>query len=188
MNQPELVGYSSHMQAAKRGCPLCKQPLEALEAERTTDGWWKNYCRESGCRGVLEYTVNYETAAVAAEGASQKQEMRTRSPVIREDSPPVCEDWEYVYNLYEWMTVVGKVVPIKKLPEKEFVDSVWALVHVNFSKVGRTMAWVKQLPAFGAPYAYPKEALDVGARDAKDKLEEFYENAEERGWITPESG
>jgi hypothetical protein len=134
----------------------------------------------------LEYTINYETAVAAA--PIEKQGKKKSGPVVKETSPPVCENWEFVYNLYEWMDVNGKIVPIKRLPNKEFVDSIWALIHANFAKVGTTLAWAKQLPTFGVAFAYPREALDVGARDAKDKLEEFYENAEERGWLTPASG
>lgn len=183
--RPQLPGFSSHMAAAKPGCPICGEPLQPLEAERTDKGWWKNYCKERGCTGVIEYTIDYETAARAAE-ETQRQEAVRAKHAVQEDSPPVCENWEFVPNMYEWMTVEGKILPIKKLPEKEFVDSVWALVHANFSKVSSKMAWVKGLPTFGVPYSYPREALAIGAGDAKEKIEEFYENAVERGWVTPE--
>jgi hypothetical protein len=177
--RPDLPGFSSHIAASKSGCPVCKQPLKDLMTDRTERGW-RNHCQDRTCPGVLEYTIDYETSAAAVE----KQEKKKPGTVVKENSPPVCDDWEFVYNIDEWMGTDGKVVPIKKLPEKEFVDSVWALIHANFSKVGTTLAWAKQLPTHGAAYAYPREALAVGARDAKDKLEEFYENAEERGWLT----
>jgi hypothetical protein len=165
------------MKAASSGCPICKKKLDDLRAEHAEIGW-RNRCTDTACGGVLEYTVNYEMRVTDEE----KQPAR-KQPV--EPAPPVCPDWEFIANMYEWMDKDGKVVPIKKLSDKEFVDSVWALIHTNFAKVGPTLAWAKQLPTYGAAYDYPRGAIGVGAKDAKEKLEEFYENAEERGWVTP---
>lgn len=176
-----IPGFSSHMAAAKAGCPICKTPLEALRADHADPGW-KNHCTVYGCTGALAYTINYETATKPTKPIHK---------IVREEvapSPPVHENWEFIVNLYKWMTVEGNVVSIKELPEKEFVDSVRALIRANFSKVSSKMAWIKGLPTFGAPYAYPKEALAVGAKDAREKIEEFYESAVEREWVTPGSG
>jgi hypothetical protein len=173
--------YSSHLAAAASGCPICKKPLNSLRADKI-ETFWRNRCGDSDCPGVLDYTVKYETPSIPP------KQSRIVEKEILTPAPPVCDDWTFVSNLYEWMDKDGNVVSIKQLPDKEFVDSVWALLHANFSKVGTTLAWAKQLPTFGVAYAYPREVLAVGARDAKDKLEEFYENAEERGWITPASG
>lgn len=173
--------FSAHIAAARAGCPVCKKPLDDLRAEHAEVGW-KNRCTDSACNGVLEYTVNYEMRATEEVKPPSKKHA-AEQPV--QPAPEVCKNWEYVVNMYEWMDKDGNVVPIKRLSEKEFVDSVWALIHANFAKVGTTLAWAKQLPSFGVAYAYPREELAIGARDAKEKLEEFYENAGERGWLTP---
>jgi hypothetical protein len=172
--------FSAHIAAAKSGCPVCKKPLDDLRAEHAEIGW-KNRFTDTACGGILEYTITYEMRELE-ETKQQNKKQRQEQP--KQPAPPVHADWEFVANMYEWMDKDGKIVPIKKLPDKEFVDSVWALIHMNFAKVGPTLAWAKQLPTFGTPYDYPKEAIGVGARDAKEKLEEFYENAEERGWLT----
>lgn len=201
----KVLNFDSHIAAAQSGCPICKSPMRELMAEKH-NGVWRNKCWATrNCTGVMLYTIQHEVsqldpaeaaanveAAIAAELAAKiKSETKPAppkekksGPVVDKTSPPVCEDWDYIANLYEWMTVEGKVVPIKKLPEKEFVDSVWAIIHANFAKVGPKMAWAKLLPTFGPAYAYPHEPLGVGAADAKEKLEEFYENAVERGWVT----
>lgn len=180
MNEP--LKFSSHIAAAKFGCPICKKQLNDLQAEHAEIGW-KNRCTDPKCDGVIEYTVNYEMRTVE-EPKQQSRKSHPEHPA--QPAPQVCENWEFVANMYEWMDKDGKVVPIKKLSDKEFVDSVWALIHMNFAKVGPTLSWAKQLPSFGTAYDYPREAIGVGARDAKEKIEEFYENAGERGWVTPE--
>lgn len=112
-----------------------------------------------------------------------KEELKvtvTKTP-IREVE--ITEDWVWVTNLYKWMSVDGQVVPIKALSQEEFSMAAKSILRANFSRITKQRAWVEELREFPVKYKYPEGALEVGYKIAGDKLDEFYQVAEERGWV-----
>jgi hypothetical protein len=93
------------------------------------------------------------------------------------------EDWQWVGNIDKWMNTEGKVVRMSSLETAEMICAINAIIDVNFSRVTKRIAWVKQLLKPIKTYEYPKEELDVGVKVAGEKLEEFQDAAEEKGLI-----
>lgn len=174
--------FSSHIAAAAAGCPKCKQPLDSMRAVREGQVW-TNRCLATGCTGVTTYRVTYEYRENLS--APTSHILIPQKPVTI--LIPVEATWEFIENSDEWMDVAGNVVPIDKLSLREFTDSVWGIIRANFTKVGSTFAWAKQVPQGLEIYLYPKESMEVGMQYARYKLTEFYEAGVSLGWVTPGS-
>jgi hypothetical protein len=153
-----------------------------LTADITNKHWYIR-CSESGCTGVLEYTVkNYLRPNTRPENTELPK------PIIKKEEPlnTICIGWDFTATPGEWMSVGGRIVPLNKLGDNEFVSSVKSLVHANLDDIGFSLDWVKKLPRFNTLYNYPLGVLKVDVRDVLTKLSEFFEDAKRRGWITPE--
>ena len=176
--------FNSHTQAAKAGCPLCGVTLDTTQADYTTNGTprWRVSCDNAPCKGVLEYHVVY-ASALRAEPKTREIPDEVPEPTV----PPVavCASWEYVGNMYSWMSAEGEVVSLRRLDPKDFIESVYALFEHNYSRMSSKLLWIKSLKRETPYYVYPQEHMEVGVGEAKSKLEEFYEVGVERGIIKP---
>ena len=95
----------------------------------------------------------------------------------------VCDNWTWESRMGWWRRADGTRVRIEKLPLDEFVGSIQAIQKVNFSRITKRIAWIKQLEGLKVSYEYPPKVMDVGYAEAGRKLEEFEEDAETRGLL-----
>lgn len=171
--------FGTHMEAARAGCPICKQPLKDLWTDRVDKLTWRNRCQNPKCQGFREYRLKYEMQ-MAEKPASQ-------SPVPqRHKSTPAIkapDDWEFVDDYTRWRDIKGDVVKLKELSDDELLDAMHSLREANFAKHGSHIIWMKDLPRKPECCAYPKEKLKIGKDEALAKLEEMREVATERGLL-----
>lgn len=95
----------------------------------------------------------------------------------------VCKNWKWVPRMDYWMNERGDQVRLSRLPLAQLVSSILAIRDVNFGRVTKRIAWTKSLVEPRIKFTYPKEELLVGNVEAGLKLEEFKEEAEERGLL-----
>jgi len=92
--------------------------------------------------------------------------------------------WHWVDDFDHWMNVEGQVVRIRDLEDHELLDAMHAIRRSNFTRYSKTIAWLKELFENDPPkYEFPGEELQVGRGEALAKLEQFREEAVERGML-----
>lgn len=168
--------FSSHIAAAKAGCPTCKKPLKDLWTTRLNNGTtWRNKCQDQQCTGYRDYCVTYEIAPPKNDTAPA-----SRRPA---ELIPLTEGWTFTDDYNRWRNHKGEVVKIKELENDELLDAMYCLKEANFQKLGGTIKWMKDLPRKPEKYRYAAVKLDVGKDMALAKLEEMREVAIERGLL-----
>ena len=95
----------------------------------------------------------------------------------------VCNTWQWMYRFEWWMDADGKKVRLRRLPLAQLVSSILAIRKHNFARITKKIAWTKVLVLPTIQFVYPETLLDVGSIEASRKLEEFREEAEERGLL-----
>ncbi len=121
-----------------------------------------------------EFEANPEEAAPLPQPKPQAQ---------RRNEAKVCDEWAWVSRMDWWMDAEGSMVRLRSLRIDELVSSVLAIRDLNFSRVTKRIAWTKQLVVPKVKYEYPEEELSVGYQEAGLKLDEFQEEANERGLL-----
>ncbi len=112
-----------------------------------------------------------------------KPQAQRRNTATKPEVIPVCAEWAWVERFEWWMQADGKTVRLSRLSPAEFVAAVLAIRDANFARVTVRIAWTKELVSPGVTYSYPEEGLTVGYKSAGLKLDEFKEEAEERGLL-----
>lgn len=110
---------------------------------------------------------------------------KTITPAVPKVSAKKTVDgWRWVEDFDRWMNVEGQEVWIRDLEDHELIDSMHAIRRSNFTRYSKTIAWLKELYENNPPkYDFPKEELQVGREEALAKLEQFREEAVERGML-----
>lgn len=171
-----VTEFSSHIAAAKAGCPTCKKPLKDLWTHRLGGLVWRNKCQDQTCTGYRDYTVSYEVNP----GTSAEKAPAPRRP---SEMVQVVEGWAFVDDYNRWRNHKGEVVKIKELENEELLDAMYCLKEANFQKLGATIKWMKSLPRKPEKYRYLAQGLNVGKDLALAKLEEMREVAAEKGLL-----
>jgi hypothetical protein len=180
MKREENTGvteFSSHIEAAKAGCPVCKKPLKDLWTNRLEGHVWRNKCQDRVCVGYRDYTVTYEV------NPQKAQEDKAPAPRRPSEMVQVIEGWAFVDDYNRWRNHKGEVVKIKELDNEELLDAMYCLKEANFQKLGATIKWMKSLPRKPEKYRYSAQSLSVGKDLALAKLEEMREVAAEKGLL-----
>jgi hypothetical protein len=116
-----------------------------------------------------------------------EEEAPAHRPVVPPASKPQTHEavsyWEWVDDTDLWMDVTGETVRISKLSKEEFVSAITTICEVNLSRITKRNEWVKKLLTRRVQYLYPKDAIEVGSQNASEKLEEFFEVAEDKNWL-----
>ncbi|RKY28735.1 MAG: hypothetical protein DRP83_00105 [Planctomycetota bacterium] len=99
------------------------------------------------------------------------------------DSTRVAKNWRWIEDFDMWMNAAGKVVPLKKLDDKEIEDAVLLIRRVNIKRRTKRIRWIKDLEEVAPTirYTYPEDELGVGVEEAYAKLDQFYEECRSRG-------
>lgn len=143
--------------------------------------------------------INQEEVFIKPSGKNQKCKFLQwkafkANPHVEEPAPKpqklndekvhkVCKNWKWVPRMDYWMNERGEQVRLSRLPLAQLVSSVFAIRDANFGRVTKRIAWTKSLVEQRIRYTYPTEELLVGYKEAGLKLEEFKEEAEERGLL-----
>jgi hypothetical protein len=106
-----------------------------------------------------------------------------RPPVPQPKSYEAVSWWEWIDDTDLWMDTTGEIVRISKLSKEEFISAVNTICEVNLSRITKKNAWVKGMQTRRVTHLYPLEAMEVGSANASEKLEEFFEIAEDNGWV-----
>jgi len=132
---------------------------------------WITYLKE------LEKEVS-ERSVVQPNKIKKQEKAAIRSSTVK-----APEYWTWIENIDKWMNTEGNIVRIANLHNDEFISAVQAIIRINFSRVTKRVLWTKELLRPIMLYEYPEEELNVGAKMAGEKLEEFREEASDRGLI-----
>ncbi len=110
---------------------------------------------------------------------------KTITPAVPEvPAKKTAKGWHWIDDFDRWMNVSGKTVPIRDLEDDEILDAMHAIRRSNFTRYSSTIAWLKELFENDPPkYDFPEEELQVGRAEALTKLEQFREEAVERGML-----
>ena len=99
-------------------------------------------------------------------------------------SKKVTVSWRWVDDFDYWMSTEGQVILLSALSDDELLDSMQAIRLANFTRFSKTIAWLKDLYENNPPkHLYPNAELQVGRPEALTKLEQFREEAVERGML-----
>jgi hypothetical protein len=131
-----------------------------------------------GQSGKCKYD-QWKTYQRTVHGASEDAiPARKKSRIIQ-----AVSGWRWPTNRDRWRTVEGDVVSLEGLKLAEFVCAVLAIRNANFSIVGASLRWTKQLTPPEFTYVYPEEELDVGVPLAKQKLADMEDEAQARSLL-----
>ena len=91
--------------------------------------------------------------------------------------------WDWEARPGRWMRLDGTCVKLSALPTAELISSCIAIQKANFVRITSKISWIKGLVSPRVPISYPIDKLNVGTHEATWKLEEFKQEAEERGLL-----
>jgi hypothetical protein len=95
----------------------------------------------------------------------------------------VCKDWVWLSRYERWMDIEGNHVRLSSLPLDQFVCSAVAIRKANYARITSRVKWTEMLVLPKTPIPYPTAELEVGYQEAGIKLDEFKEEAAERGLL-----
>lgn len=112
-------------------------------------------------------------------GTAESPEILT--PPKKEELRAV-DTWMWVSNFGRWMTITGETAKLSSFSDNELIGAALAIQQANFKRITARIAWVKKFE--GMPVAvYPESEIDVGFKEAGEKLEEFEEELRERNVV-----
>jgi len=101
------------------------------------------------------------------------------TPLPPKEELRAVDTWTWVSNFGRWMTMTGETSRISSLSDKELIGAALAIQQANFKRITARIAWVKELESMPV-VVYPAPEVDVGFKEAGEKLEEFEEELRER--------
>ena len=112
------------------------------------------------------------------------QEGTTRKLKVECPVEKITASWGWIDDFDCWMNAEGQTVLLRALQDDELLDSMHAIRQANFTRYSKTIAWLQDLFKNNPPkYNYPEKELQVGRLKALTKLEQFREEAVERGML-----
>jgi len=95
-----------------------------------------------------------------------------------------CKKWTWINDIGQWMDMKGSVASFSKLSDKELTHTAIAIRDANFQNFTAKTKWTKSLVIDASEsFKFPEEALNVGAKVAAEKLEDFRIECKRRGYI-----
>jgi len=94
------------------------------------------------------------------------------------------QSWHWVDETFKWMDVDGEVKRLSKMSTQHLILTAIALRDENYSSCPKRISWIKELIKPNFDLKYPEGSLQVGAREAGTKLQEFEEVLASKGLLT----
>jgi len=174
--------------------PICKDKLhrlKAIAAKRALEG---------GASPTALTEVSYHGIFLQPQGLHKKckttewdrypspgQEVivapKKKKPIVADPSLRVPANWEWVDRMNYWMDTDGQVKRLHDISKQHLILTAIAIRDTNYSSCPKKIAWTKELVVPTFKILYPEDKLNVGAREAGSKLEEFEEALVELGCL-----
>lgn len=108
-----------------------------------------------------------------------------KKPVSKpaESSIPVPAKWSWVDKMNYWMDADGQVKRLRDISKHHLILTAIAIRDSNYQSCPKKISWTKNLISPNFKILYPEDKLQVGAREAGSKLEEFEEALTELGCL-----
>ena len=101
---------------------------------------------------------------------------------VKPDVTPAA-NWSWEARPDRWMRLNGASVRLSALSDTELVSACLTIRKANFTRVTSKLSWIKELVSPRETVPYPLDKMEVGTHEAAWKLEEFKQEAEERGLL-----
>jgi len=111
-----------------------------------------------------------------------KKEPVTSTETIKTIKAP--QAWKWVDETFKWMDIDGEIKRLSKMSNQHLILTAIALRDENYTSCPKKIAWIKELIKPNFSLQYPEGSLQIGARAAGTKLEEFEEVLASRGFLT----